>query len=77
MLKVERLVCQNQQFHKKCYWSTIPANYPDARYDTLKKRLMTESKKTHDAFRIVKNNLYVLATIKYGHDGNIFVSETK
>ena len=75
MLDVERLDCLNKEFHKDCHWIHAKLRYPDGRYLLLRQQLIYEVKKTHVAYRITHWKFGVLVTIKFGHDGKVFVSE--
>lgn len=75
MLDVEMLVCENPKYHKDCRWVHSKLRYPDERYLLVKHTLMKEAKRSHIAYRITHWKLGVLTTIKFGHDGKIFVSD--
>lgn len=75
MLDIETLQCRNEKFHKDCQWVHAKLRYPDGRYLMVKNTLMHEVQKTHIAYRIVHDRFGVLTTIKYGHDGNLFISD--
>ena len=74
MLKVERLETTDG-YHRHNYWEALPVSYPNSRYKLLKNRLARETKETRVAHRILLNNLYVLTTLKLGHDGYLFVQD--
>lgn len=75
MLKIERLECENQQFHKNCEWVNVRVAYPDTQYLLLRDRLIREVKRTNIAYRILHNRFGILATLKLGHDGILWVGE--
>ncbi len=77
MLFVEKLMCENPQYHKECEWVKVPIRYPDTRYLLLKKRLTTEVLKTKVAYRILHNKFGVLCTLKFGHDGFLYVGDNQ
>ncbi len=77
MLDIEMLICDNQKFHKYCRWVHAKLRYPDERYLMVKNTLMSEVKKSHVAYRIVHQRFGVLTTIKYGHDGKLFIQDAE
>ena len=74
MLKVERYQASDRWQHKG-YWEALPVSYPNARFKLLKNRLAKETTETHVAHRILLNNMYVLTTVKWGHDQKIFIQD--
>ena len=79
MLRVQKLDCENPQYHKKCEWVNVPLTYPDTLYLQLKNRLVHEVKKTHTAYRITHWKFGVLTTIKFGHgaDREVWVGDNQ
>ena len=75
MLEIEKLICKNQLFHKDCHWIHAKLRYPDGQFLLVKQRLIYEVKKTHTAYRITHWKFGVLTTIKYGHDGQLFIQD--
>lgn len=75
MLKIERLICANQKFHKDCNWVNVRVSYPDTQYLTLKDEIIRRVKRTNVAYRILHTKFGILATVKLGHDNYIFISE--
>lgn len=75
MLNIQRLICKDPKNYKRCRWHSTKLRFPDSGYQLLKSRLQTEVMKTGTAYRILHDEKGLLATIKRGHDGNLFVQE--
>jgi len=75
LLDVEVLSCKNPKFHKDCQWVHAKIRYPNTRYLLLRDRLIREVKNTKTAYRITHWKFGVLVTIKFGHDGSLYVGE--
>ena len=77
MLKIEKLVCKNPEFHKDCRWKYMGLTYPDAQYIIIKRRLEQRVRASNMAYRISHDKLGLLITLKLGHDGWLFSNEDK
>lgn len=77
MLILEKLVCRDAKHHRYCDWELV-SKRPDNMYMALVNQASIRVKRDGMARRLRhSSNGHVIITLKWGHDGQIFVKGSR
>lgn len=76
MLIIEKQVCRDRIHHHDCVWHAQMQRFPDTSFNRIVGQIKSRVRKTGTGYRILNKSRAQLATIKKGHDGQLWVRIT-